>query len=85
MHSVRDYIGRNPGDWPTEHEENGNYRVECRCCGAVVTGPKRAMVCYPCHQAAKRRWEALTPEQQAAEIAQISAAVKALNLQDAKR
>ncbi len=61
---IRDIIGRTPGDWPTENEDNGNYRIVCKGCGAVVSGPKRAYHCYTCHEANKAEWEALPLEEQ---------------------
>lgn len=54
--SIRDYIGRNAGDWPTENEENGNYTIRCDC-GVECLGPKRATQCYPCHVKWMASWE----------------------------
>lgn len=63
---IRDIIGRNEGDWPTEAEENGNYLISCHECGKKVTGPKRALHCYTCYQAGKKIWDTLTPVEQRA-------------------
>lgn len=55
--------------WPTQDQENGNYMIHCLSCDAVTIGPKRAQTCYPCHQKGQARWNALSDEEKARELA----------------
>jgi len=76
--SIRDIIGRNPGDWPTENEENGNYRIDCFQCSAVVSGPKHAQLCNTCFKKNEEEWNALSPEEQQKRIRENIATLKEL-------
>lgn len=57
------------GDWPEDFaSENGCYLHQCRTCGAQFSAHKRRPnVCKRCNTAEEQRFNALTPEQQAAE------------------
>lgn len=55
-------------DWPTQHEENGNYQGTCCVCGRSYVGPKRSVTCYPCHQKGVDRRNKMTDEQVRAAI-----------------
>ncbi len=59
-------IHSTPYDYPLEvlQTENGNYRNICNGCAESYNGPKRSYYCYSCWTVAKKRWDALTPEQQ---------------------
>lgn len=46
--------------------ENGSYYCKCLDCDADFVGHKRRHICRKCHYEAKARYDALTPEEQAA-------------------
>lgn len=49
-----------PEDFP---HENGNYFNRCIHCSQTFRGHKRRVSCKICSDAAKARWEAMTPEE----------------------
>lgn len=54
-------------DWPEDFAgENGNYANHCIYCQQTFVGHKRRMVCRECFTESKRKFEALSPEDQMA-------------------
>jgi hypothetical protein len=52
-------------DWPEDFPgENGNYTNRCIFCKQTFVGHKRRMVCKECFEESKRKFEALSPEEQ---------------------
>jgi len=43
----------------------GSYQCKCTTCGGGFFGDKRAVQCEPCATAAKAKFDALSPEEQA--------------------
>ena len=66
-----------PVDWPEDaaDEDNGCYQRNCVHCRVLFFGHKRRPTCKECATAQQARWDALTPEQKAAEIKQHEADV----------
>lgn len=54
----------------------GNYMHRCCDCGVVFTGDKRAVQCESCAVNAKEKFDALSPDEQAAIVASNTAAVR---------
>lgn len=56
-------------DWTEDAPlENGNYYNRCCQCQQHFVGHKRRVICKTCSAQAKREWDALTPEQQTAQM-----------------
>ena len=60
-----------PRDWPEDavmDTDNGCYENRCCVCGFSFIGHKRRLECKICTVEAQNRWDALTPEQQEAQL-----------------
>lgn len=54
-------------DWHEDaSHENGQYFNKCLSCDDDFIGHKRRHICRKCHYEAKARYDAMTPEEQAA-------------------
>jgi hypothetical protein len=70
--------GSGAGDWPEDfHHENGNYRCHCICCKNGFRGYKRRLVCKACWEESRRKFKALSREEQEAAMASMQAEAEA--------
>lgn len=59
--------GGEVNDWPEDApHENGQYFNKCLSCDGDFIGHKRRRICRKCHYEAKARYDAMTPDEQAA-------------------
>ena len=65
--------GGEVNDWHEDApHENGQYFNRCLSCDEDFIGHKRRHICRKCHYEAKARYDAMTPEEQAAHDAFIA-------------
>ena len=75
------HLAYSPRDWPEDFadEDNGCYYHVCYTCGGSFMGHKRRVnICHVCADEDRARFHALSPEDQAAELAHNEAAIIAL-------
>lgn len=76
---VFDIRPHGPRDWTEDYkdEDNGCYDHRCATCEEVFSGHKhRTPMCKVCATGERKRWDALTPEQQAIENAEIDRKIR---------
>ena len=65
--------GGEANDWAEDaSHENGQYFNKCLSCDDEFIGHKRRHTCRKCHYEAKARYDAMTPEERAAQDAFIA-------------
>lgn len=67
--SLHSWLRPSVGDWPEDFPgENGNYQNRCSYCQKMFIGHKRRIVCKACFEESRRKFEAMSPEDQRALI-----------------